>query len=419
MSGASILVTIAIAVAPTLPAPQPHATPVTRAQAAGSQLDTTYGCVACHADKRAAFVQGVHAERGIRCHDCHGGDPSAFALPAAHRGGFIGAPGKVATVALCGSCHSDPNRMRQYGLPSGQVAEFRTSRHGRLLLVGHDLDAPTCTDCHDAHTILRPDDARSTVYPTNIPTTCARCHEDKVLMAKYRLPTDQVERYRQSAHGVALFRNQNFASPTCVGCHGSHSALPPTVTEIANVCERCHILVGQAFDRGPHGRAAHAGKIAGCLGCHSNHGTERVPADHIAAACAKCHAAGTGAYDLGTQIQQRAVQATQELRAAQLAIAQLSLAGRQTGDARFRYQTALTAYEQIAQAQHSLDPEHLDDLARQVRSISRDLRGMASVAEEQRWEHKLLLVPVWFLALASLVLAWFALRHLERKAERP
>jgi hypothetical protein len=119
------------------------------------------------------------------------------------------------------------------------------------------------------------------------------------------------------------------------------------------------------------------------------------------------------------QIQQRAVQATDELRAAQLAVAQLSLAGRQTSDARFRYQTAVTAYEQIAQAQHSLDPEQLDDLARQVRSISRDLRGMASVAEEQRWEHKLLLVPVWFLALASLVLAWFALRHLEGKAARP
>ena len=416
MSGRSMLVTIALALGGTVGAPRDAS--AMPAQAGAAQLDTSYGCVACHADKRAAFVQGVHAERGIRCHDCHGGDPSAFALPAAHRGRFIGAPGKVATVALCGSCHSDPNRMRQYGLPSGQVAEFRTSRHGRLLLEGHDLDAPTCTDCHDAHTILRPDDARSTVYPTNIPTTCARCHEDKTLMAKYKLPTDQVEQYRLSAHGVALFRNQNFASPTCVGCHGSHSALPPTVTEIANVCERCHILVGQAFDRGPHGRAAHAGKIAGCLACHSNHGTERVPADHIAAACAKCHAAGTSAANLGAQIQQRAVEATEELRAAQVAIAQLSLAGRQTGDARFRYQTALTAYEQIAQAQHSLDAEHLDDLARQVRSISRDLRGMAGVAEEQRWEHKLLLLPVWFLALASLVLAWFALRHLERGLER-
>ncbi len=383
-----------------------------------AQLDTTYGCIACHADKRTAFVQGVHAERGILCHDCHGGDPAAVTLPAAHRGGFRGAPGKVATVALCGSCHSDPNRMRQYGLPSGQVAEFRTSRHGRLLLLNGNQDAPTCTDCHDAHKILRPDDARSTVYPTNIPTTCARCHDDKRLMAKYHLATNQVEQFRRSAHGVALFRDQNFAAPTCMGCHGSHAALPPTVTEIANVCSRCHMLVGRAFERGPHGQAAHAAKLAGCLGCHANHETERVPVDRIASACAKCHAPGTRAHTLGGQIQQHAAQATEDLQAAERAIGQLTLAGRQTGDARFRYQTALTAYQQIAEAQHSLDIDQMEELTRQVRSISRDLRGMAEVAGEQQWEHKLWLVPVWFLALASLALAVFTLRALAREASR-
>jgi hypothetical protein len=391
----------------------------TPAQAPEPALDTTYGCVACHADKRTAFVLGVHAERGIRCHDCHGGDPAAFVLPAAHRGRFIGKPGKVATVALCGACHSDPNRMRQYGLPSGQVAEFRTSRHGRLLLESNNLDAPTCTDCHDAHTILRPDDARSTVYPSNIPGTCARCHEDKLLMAKYRLPTNQVEQFRRSAHGVALLRDQNFAAPTCIGCHGSHSALPPRVTEVANVCGRCHMLVDQAFEHGPHGRAASAGKLAGCLGCHSNHGTERVPADGIASACAKCHAPGSHAHTLGTEIQQHTIRAAEDLRAGEEALARLSRVGRQTGDARFRYQTALTYYLQIAKAQHALDVDQIDDLGRRVRSISQDLRGMAQVAEERQWEHKLVLLPVWFLALAGLALAWLALRALEGKAEGP
>jgi hypothetical protein len=396
-----------------------RAVPLAIQQGEPAQVDTTYGCIACHADKRTAFVQGVHAERGIRCEDCHGGDAAAFTLPAAHRGRFTGAPGKVATVALCVVSLGSGIACGGHGLPSGQVAEYRTSRHGRLLLQGGNQDAPTCTDCHDAHKILRPDDARSNVYPTNIPTTCARCHEDQRLMAKYRLPTNQVEQFRRSAHGVALFRDQNFAAPTCLGCHGSHSELPPTVTEIASVCSRCHVLVGQAFDRGPHGRAVPAGKLAGCLGCHANHDTERVPADHIASACAKCHAPGTRAHTLGGQIQQHAIQATEDLQAAERAIAQLTLAGRQTGDARFRYQTALTAYQQIAEAQHSLDFEQMEDLTRRVRSISRDLRGMAEVAAEQQWEHKLLLVPVWFLALASLALAWLTLRGLARGAGRP
>jgi len=381
--------------------------------------DTAYGCIACHADKRTAFVMGVHAERGIRCHDCHGGDPAATVLPTAHRGRFLGTPGKVAIVSLCGSCHSNPDRMRQYGLHSGQVAEFRTSRHGQLLLGRGDTHAPTCTDCHDAHTILRPDDARSSTYPTNIPATCARCHEDATLMARYRLPTDQFARFRRSAHGVALFDDQNFAAPSCVGCHGTHSALPPTVTEIANVCGRCHVLVSEAFDAGPHAVAAREGRIAGCVGCHSNHDTERVPADRIAATCAKCHATGTRAHALGTEIQRDVVQATGDLRAAEEAIGRLTRAGRQTGDAQFRYRTALTAYLQIAEIQHNLNVDRLEELTRRVRSISRDLEGMADVAEEHRWEHKLFLVPVWFFALSALALALLALRRLERRAGTP
>jgi len=415
MSARTAPVTVALGVAAALVSLPPR--PAT-GHVAAIQPDSTYGCVTCHADKRAAFSLGVHADRGIRCHTCHGGDPSAFELPAAHRGRFIGAPGKVETVALCGSCHSDPDRMRQYGLPSGEVAEFRASRHGRLLLGQHDLDAPTCTDCHSAHAILRPDDARSNVYPTNIPGTCARCHEDKRLMAKYGLGTDQVERFRQSAHGVALFRDQNFAAPTCIGCHGSHSALPPQVTEVANVCSRCHMLVGQAFERGPHSRPTESGKLPGCLGCHSNHGTERVPAEEIATDCGRCHAQETHAYTVGVEVQRLAVAATEDLQAATQAIGQLSTAGRQTGDARFRYQTALTFYLQIAEAQHSLDLDRLEDLSRRVRSISRDLRGMAEATAERRWEHKLLLLPVWFLALAALTLAWFVLRDVERSGKR-
>jgi hypothetical protein len=44
---------------------------------------------------------------------------------------------------------------------------------------------------------------------------------------------------------------------------------------------------------------------------------------------------------------------------------------------------------------------------------------MAEVAEEHRWEHKLFLVPVWFLALASVALALLALRGIERRKAGP
>ena len=221
-----VRVAIGLAFAATVAVPASRAAPTTRTSGTVTQGDTTYGCTVCHADHRQALVEGVHAEQGIRCADCHGGDTTALSLPAAHRGRFIAARDKVTIVQLCGSCHSDPNRMRQYGLPTGQLAEYRTSRHGQLLLQQHNSDAPACTDCHGTHVIYPPEDARSKVYPTNIPGTCAHCHSNQRFMAPYHLPTNQFAQYRTSAHGVALFQLQNFAAPTCVGCHGAHSALP-------------------------------------------------------------------------------------------------------------------------------------------------------------------------------------------------
>ena len=377
-------------------------------------FDTAYGCVACHADKRRAFILGTHSERGIRCHDCHGGDPSSFEQATAHRPSFVGSPGKVGIAQLCASCHSDPAQMRQYALPVDQFAEFRTSQHGRLLLEQNDTDAPTCTDCHDAHTILPREDARSRIYPTNISATCGKCHENSELMAERGLLTDQVERYRQGAHGVSLFDEQNFASPTCVGCHGSHAALPPLVSEVAHVCDRCHVLLRSAFYQGPHGPPALSGDIPGCLACHSNHGTEQIAPDQIASLCQTCHGADSRASVVGIEIQERVIRSTDELRTAEHSIEEMVRAGRDVSDVRFRYKTALTYYAQIAQVQHSLDLERLEDLGLRVGSIARDIRAAAEVSAEARWEHKLLLVPVWFLALATMVLSWFKLRDLKQ-----
>jgi hypothetical protein len=236
-------------------------------------------------------------------------------------------------------------------------------------------------------------------------------------MAKYKIPTTQFEQYRGSAHGIALYQRQNFASPTCVGCHGAHSALPPSVTEISSVCGRCHQLVRAAFASGPHGAVPSSARLPGCLGCHSNHGTERVPPDSIAAVCGKCHGTDTRIRAMGVEIQQLVGKATTDMEAAQRAVGQLSLAGRRVSDWRFRYQSAQTYYLQIAQVQHSLDLDRLQDLARRVRSISVELTSAAEASAEMQWEHKLLLAPVWFLGLAAIALGWLMMRSLKEAGE--
>lgn len=381
-----------------------------------SDETATNQCLVCHAAQREAASVGVHSESGVRCVNCHGGDPSARALPAAHGKGFTGKLGKVAVAQLCGSCHSDPNRMREYGLATGQLAEFRTSRHGQLLFGKNDGDAPTCTNCHGTHIIYPPYDARSPVYATNIPSTCAHCHADQKLMQKYDLRTDQYEQFRASAHGKTLFDKQDFAAPTCVSCHGAHSALPPKRNEVANVCGTCHQLVAQAFNAGPHGPAARSGRLQGCLGCHRNHGTQRIVNDSIAAMCDKCHATDTRLHQMGVDLQRRMTQATSDLRSAASAIDRLAGSGQRMGDARFRYQSTLSDYLQIAQVQHGLDMDKLETLEGRVSAGSIELDRMAAASDETRFEHKLLLLPVWFLSLSAIALGGLTLRALRTGA---
>lgn len=379
-------------------------------------IDPKYGCLICHADKRRAFLLGVHSDREVRCHDCHGGDPDAFEIPGAHGADFRGSLDKLATVAVCSGCHADPDAMRQYGLPADQVAELRTSRHGLLLLERGSEDAPTCSDCHDPHTTLRADDARSSAYPLNIPTLCAVCHEDEALMEPYGIPTDQVRSHRGSAHGTALYEDLNFAAPSCIGCHGSHAALPPNVGEISNVCGRCHVGTRKALDEGPHGRTGSTEVRPGCTACHSSHDTERIAPELVASTCTGCHASGSAPAVRGEAIQEILVRAEGEMESAAEAIHELVRAGHEVSDTRFQYRTALTQYQQLASAHHSLDLERLEDLERAVGSISRDIVSQAEVSAEERWEHKLFLIPVWFLALATILLAGSRLVRL-RKAE--
>ncbi len=379
--------------------------PTTRAD------DTSYGCLVCHADKRRAFVQGVHSDWGIRCHDCHGGDPGALEVEPAHAGDFLGAPNKLQTVEICSKCHSDPDQMRQYGLPADQVAELRTSRHGQLLEAGNQ-DAPSCSDCHEPHTTLPSNNARSATFPTNIPDMCGQCHTNASMMEPYGLATDQLDEFRRSTHGRALYQDANFAAPSCIGCHGSHAALPPDVGEIANVCGRCHVDVRQALASGPHGGSSETGNfLLGCTACHTNHGTETVEPQNVSETCLRCHVEGDAAMTVGEQIEAGAIRAENEMESARVAINELGRTGRSTTDARFLYRNALTEFRQIARVQHSLDLEQLTDLELKVSSVTNNIESSAEFAAEERWEHRLLLVPLWFFALSIAALAHFRLRR--------
>ncbi|HZM00009.1 MAG TPA: cytochrome c3 family protein [Planctomycetota bacterium] len=259
----------------------------------------------CHRAEATALEASVHASL-LGCVDCHGGDPAAVRDKAASHAasaGFRGKPARDAVPEMCGGCHSDPLAMFAYGLPTDQLAHWRTSFHGQAVAKG-DLRAAVCTDCHGAHGVVAAGDPTSPTAALNQPATCGRCHSDAALMSSYGIASDVVERFLGSVHGLALEQDRVRGVPTCTSCHGSHGAAPPGVGSIVQICAQCHANTGEWYQRGPHAAAAAMGcaechldepafRGDGCAACHGSHGiAAATPALYVGTEpghCGHCH----------------------------------------------------------------------------------------------------------------------------------
>jgi hypothetical protein len=279
-------------------------------------------CVSCHSDADRAgsasppivelYRAGVHAEVGLACHDCHGGNPDpalaadaeAAMDPTFGPSPFLGSPERREVPGFCGRCHSDPVFMRRFdpGARVDQEREYWTSYHGLALERG-DTRVATCIGCHGAHGIRRSDDPRSAVYPTRVAATCASCHADATTMEGYTaraggpLPVDQFALWRRSVHAAALLEREDLSAPTCNDCHGNHGATPPEVDSVAQVCGRCHGREARLFRNSPksEGFARHNEFLAdageeGCAACHAEPEPQAaLRGIHSLGECAACH----------------------------------------------------------------------------------------------------------------------------------
>jgi len=200
-------------------------------------------CKTCHFDKYALSVDGVHAKQLAKgndaapvCVDCHGAhDVAAASTP------------RTRISDTCAGCHPD-------------VADtYLKSVHGKALADGN-ADVPVCTDCHRAHDISDP---RVTSWIVKTPELCARCHTDKVKMARYGLSTNVVQSYLSDFHGVTASTSRALRSSAtgesrvtalCIDCHGVHDI---TTTDAANspvlranlvkTCRKCHPEASESF----------------------------------------------------------------------------------------------------------------------------------------------------------------------------
>jgi len=262
-------------------------------------------CISCHTGLGGEHEQitigwseSVHAQQGVGCVSCHGGDPTQQDAEAAMspEAGYLGPLPKERIPGLCGSCHSRVDLMRSYGLPTDQFDQYWQSQHGQALLEG-DSNVATCFDCHGGHRVLKTSDPASDTYPSNEPAMCAGCHSDESLMASYGIPAGQYESYQESVHGLALLEEQNLRAPTCSVCHGKHGATPPGFEQVANVCGQCHAATQDYYKQGAH-RTGMTGEAAPrCVTCHGMHDiappTRDLFAGTEAGHCGSCHTPGS------------------------------------------------------------------------------------------------------------------------------
>jgi hypothetical protein len=304
-------------------------------------------CLECHSKldppyqvKADVFASSIHAQKGLTCVSCHGGNASANDMmqamsPAA---GFKGPIDRKQIPALCASCHANAAYMRGFdpSLRTDQFSQYQTSVHGQLLAKG-DTRVAVCTDCHGIHDIRAPSDPQSSVYPLNVAKTCATCHANAAYMKPYNIPTDQYASYTASVHYEELTVKGDLSAPTCVTCHGSHGAVPPGVTSVVNVCSTCHVFQAQLFDQSPHKQAFASMNLPGCVVCHSNHRIME-PSDAFVgtspgAVCVKCHAQGDPGYVAAAKMHQGLTELTVAIERSNSILTEAQSSGVEVGPA--------------------------------------------------------------------------------------
>jgi hypothetical protein len=193
------------------PAPAAAASQPTPAPAGG--LDTSFACYQCHVKITPwitkTWLASKHAEKGIKCQDCHGNHDGGFDSPD-----FTPRPGPD----KCSKCH--PIRIKES-------------------LAGKHAGVTKCTSCHPRHTF--------SLRVARNPKICGTCH----------LGSAHVQSYWTSKMGVVYETEGAGFSATCQTCHMSDREhnVDSTLNNkdlMLKVCNTCHSasFAGKAMSSG-------------------------------------------------------------------------------------------------------------------------------------------------------------------------
>jgi len=401
-------------------------------QEPGQGSPPTSTCISCHElledellEPVRLFEDDIHRAKGLGCADCHGGDPTSEdpEVAMSPRRGFRGAPDELEIPRFCGRCHSNADYMVKYNpsLPVDQENKYRTSVHGIKNAAG-DRKVAHCVSCHGVHNIRPADDPRSTVYPVNVPRTCARCHSDPVYMKDYNIPTDQFFKYSRSVHGIALLEYKDTAAPACNDCHGNHGAVPPGVSSIAYVCGNCHVNNMDLFNSSPMKKAFTDLHLPGCETCHGNHDilqpTDAVVGVGARSVCLNCHSEKTRpkGYQVAMEIKNQLVRLTRKEAEVDSVVHLATQKGMEVIEAEYKLKDVRQALIEARTMVHSFDPAKVKEkvdigVAAAEEALRIGRKAIADYYFRRRWWGVSTLV-ISFLALAL----FLKIREVDRRS---
>jgi predicted CXXCH cytochrome family protein len=402
----------------------------------GESLPADYSCSLCHRKGADLWLEttpvveekdlagDIHWQKGLRCHDCHGGSPTLDEFKN-HRNdpGFRSLSSRADIPSFCGHCHSDIEFMRKFN-PSArtdQEAEYWTSGHGRRLKATSegenaqpDETVATCINCHGGHGIVAVKSVNSPVYPARVAETCSTCHANAERMAgrvynDRPLGHDQFAHWRQSVHGRALLEKGDLSAPACNDCHGNHGAMPPGVDSVANACGTCHGKISKLFAETNMKHKFEQIGLPGCATCHGTHAIAH-PGDellgmHDASLCFNCHnpenpkygATLAGAEAAGA-MRTRLDQLKSEIEEAEQLVKQAERLGMEVRGPRYDLRQAFDALTNARTQVHSFKPEPVEAALEEGLKVTADVKGRAEGAlhehTSRRWWLAASLVPI-------------------------
>lgn len=213
--------------------------------------DQVKTCLSCHKNKNIQhFSESIHAKKNVTCEGCHDGGHKVKKIT------------KSEIASACGKCHGDHEK------------NFRNSIHNAVMNKGR-TDAPTCTDCHGSHKIIR---GKISVESQ----ACLNCHLDEKKFPggdKDKGSAKFVNHYKTSIH-AAVEKEGLLEAAGCVDCHGNHMVQEPNNpkastnrAKLMETCGKCHSEVVANFKKSKHGQELSKGndKAPTCTDCHGEH----------------------------------------------------------------------------------------------------------------------------------------------------